>query len=134
MNKQNIESNKSIFHVRSNEIYTSLDDKIEGLSQNLSDNLTALANGEDAKHQRISNTCTMLETDLNTLNEKYTALNKQNDALKYQLAGLSVQHTETIQQMKEVTVLATNIDVHVKQQQELMSLSLSLPLLSNYFM
>jgi len=139
LNKQHIQKNLGDFDVRLDDIHVDInsnfDEKLEKLNALFNETMDAHAKGEDAKHQKISNTCTMLEMDLNSTNEKLSKLDGLHQQLKDQLAGqnsqyseamqqfrgqldgLNVQHTETIQQMKEVTVLATNIDVHVKEQQ-----------------
>ena len=139
LNKQHIQKNVGDFNVRLDDIHgdinSNFDEKLEKLNVLFNETMDAHAKGEDAKHQKISNTCTMLEMDLNSTNEKLSKLDGLHQQLKDQLAGqnsqyseamqqfrgqldgLNVQHTETIQQMKEVTVLATNIDVHVKEQQ-----------------
>ena len=97
----------------SHEMQTSVENFEEGqtkLQEAFKEHLSNFS-AQVSKLDKVETDADVANSDLKNLLERFTKL--QND-----LQSLDVKHVETVERMKEVTVLATNIEVHVKSQEQ----------------
>ena len=97
----------------SHEMQTSVENFEEGqnkLQEAFKEHLSNFS-AQASKLDKVETDADVTNSDLKKLLERFSKL--QND-----LQSLDVKHVETVERMKEVTVLATNIEVHVKSQEQ----------------
>jgi len=135
-NKSNIESNKVRIKNSAGSIHTIMDnltthnERFDNLDVTINENYTSFENYQNEVNSNLS----QVGLDINDIRDNMQKVESKMDksvsdiieitsvhsrhisSLEASYANIEHKHVETIERMKEVTVLATNIEVHVKEQ------------------